>query len=104
MECRSSRTFRLKNYSDERLKEIVKSNLDCLLKVLNYNRDNQKNFFRNTSDLIPFASHPVMNFNWQDYFKPDFLQIGQFIKKNKMRMTMHPGQYTVLNSINERSL
>ena len=42
MECRSSRTFRLKNYSDERLKEIVKSNLDCLLKVLNYNRDNQK--------------------------------------------------------------
>ena len=102
LECRSSRTFRLKNYSEERLKEIVKLNLDCLLKILNYNRDNRIYFFRITSDLIPFASHSVMKFNWQQYFKPDFLQIGQFIKKNKMRITMHPGQYTVLNSINQK--
>jgi UV DNA damage endonuclease len=43
-----------------------------------------------------------MTFNWQDYFKSDFLEIGQFIKKNKMRITMHPGQYTVLNSINQK--
>ncbi|MFX1392764.1 MAG: UV DNA damage repair endonuclease UvsE [Promethearchaeota archaeon] len=102
LECRSSRTFRLKNYSEERLKERVKSNLDCLLNILRYNRDNQIYFFRITSDLIPFASHSIMKFNWQEYFNSDFLQIGQFIKKNNMRITMHPGQYTVLNSSNQK--
>ena len=102
LDCRSSRTFRLKNYSEKRLKEIIKSNLDCLLNILRYNKENRIYFFRITSDLIPFASHPIMNFYWQKYFKSDFLQIGQFIKKNKMRITMHPGQYTVLNSINQK--
>lgn len=102
LDCRSSRTFRLKNYSEKRLKEIVKSNLDCLLNILRYNKENRIYFFRISSDLIPFASHPIMNFDWQKYFKSDFLQIGQFIKKNKMRITMHPGQYTVLNSINQK--
>ncbi|MFW9898729.1 MAG: UV DNA damage repair endonuclease UvsE [Candidatus Thorarchaeota archaeon] len=108
LECRSSKTFRLKNYSENKLKEIVKSNLDCLSQILEYNRKNNLFFFRITSDLIPFASHPVMKFNWQDYFKQNFFQIGQFIKKNKMRITMHPGQYNVFNSVNhdvyERSL
>ncbi len=102
LDCRSSRTFRLKNYSEKRLKEIIKSNLDCLLNILKYNKENRIHFFRITSDLIPFASHSIMNFYWQKYFKSDFWQIGQFIKKNKMRITMHPGQYTVLNSINQK--
>ena len=101
LDCRSSRTFRLKNYSQEKLKEIVKSNLYCLMKILNYNLEKNIYFFRITSDLIPFASHPIMDFDWHNYFKPDFLQIGEFIKKNDMRITMHPGQYTVLNSINQ---
>ncbi|MFX0187664.1 MAG: UV DNA damage repair endonuclease UvsE [Candidatus Hodarchaeota archaeon] len=108
LECRSSKTFRLKNYSENKLKEIVKLNLDCLSQILKYNRNNNLFFFRITSDLIPFASHPVMKFNWQDYFKQNFFQIGQFIKTNKMRITMHPGQYNVFNSVNhdvyERSL
>lgn len=101
LECRSSKTFRLKNYSENRLKETVESNLDCLSQILDYNRKNNFLFFRITSDLIPFGSHPIMQFNWQDYFKKKFLKIGQYIKLNKMRITMHPGQYTVLNSINK---
>jgi len=39
-----------------------------------------------------------MKFNWQENFKETFKKIGGFIKSNKMRMSMHPGQYTVLNS------
>ncbi len=102
MDCRSSRTFRLKNYSESKLIETVKGNLDCLQKILEYNLDHNLYFFRITSDLIPFASHPIMKFDWQDYFKNEFRKIGSFIKKHDMRITMHPGQYTVLNSINNR--
>ena len=101
LECRSSRTFRLKNYSISRLKDTIKNNLNCLQEILDYNKKYGFLFFRITSDLIPFASHKVMDFQWQEYFKDIFLKIGDFIKKNQMRITMHPGQYTVLNSINE---
>lgn len=100
LKCRSSRTFRLKNYSEERLINTIGGNLDCLLQILKYNCENKIFFFRITSDLIPFASHPIMKFDWQDYFKLKFREIGKYIKQNKMRITMHPGQYTVLNSKN----
>jgi len=102
LNCKSSRTFRLKNYSEERLKEFIKNNLNCLKNILEFNYKNQLLFFRITSDLIPFASHPIMTFNWQDYFKSEFKEIGFYIKKKNMRITMHPGQYTVLNSKNEK--
>lgn len=101
LDCRSSRTFRLKNYSNEKFESTVKENLNCLQKILEFNRDNQILFFRITSDLISFASHPVLNFEWKEHFKTTFEDLGAFIRKNKMRITMHPGQYTVLNSINK---
>jgi len=71
------------------------------MKILEYNIKNNIFFFRITSDLIPFASHPVMQFKWQDHFKSTFKNIGNFIKDYGMRITMHPGQYTFLNSHNE---
>ncbi|MFX0029336.1 MAG: UV DNA damage repair endonuclease UvsE, partial [Candidatus Hermodarchaeota archaeon] len=98
LKCRSSRTFRLKNYAEERLIQTISNNLDCLGKILEFNVDNKILFFRITSDLIPFGSHPVMKFNWQDYFRTKFKVLGNFIKKNDIRITMHPGQYTVINS------
>ena len=100
--CKSSRTFRLKNYSEERFIETVDTNLKCLQKILEYNKNNKIFFFRITSDLIPFASHPIMKFEWQDYFKEKFNEIGNFIKEQNMRISMHPGQYTVLNSKSEK--
>ncbi len=96
--CRSSNTFRLKNYSEKRLKETINKNLECLQTILEFNVEHKVYFFRITSDLIPFGSHPVMNFNWQNHFSYKFIEIGDYIKKNKIRISMHPGQYTVINS------
>jgi UV DNA damage endonuclease len=101
LDCRSSRTFRLKNYSIEKVSETIDANLNCLESILDFNINNGIFFFRITSDLIPFASHPIMNFNWQNIFKSKFIEIGNIIKKNNIRISMHPGQYTVLNSTDE---
>jgi len=98
LDCRSSRTFRLINYSKQRLIETVEGNLECLKYILRYNLNKKLFFFRITSDLIPFGSHPIMDYNWQEHFKATFIEIGNYIKDNEMRITMHPGQYTVLNS------
>jgi len=55
-------------------------------------------FFRITSDLVPFASHPVCQFDWLKCFKDQLASIGAFIRLNDIRISMHPGQYTLLNS------
>jgi len=76
----------------------VLNNLDCLLAILNFNVEHNILFFRITSDLVPFASHPVCKFDWLTYFKQDFRDIGSYISSRRIRISMHPGQYTILNS------
>ncbi len=96
--CTSASTFRLSSWSEDRFKETVKHNLACLERILQWNIENGIYFFRITSDLIPFASHPVCSVDWQSMFSEQFAQIGRFIADNSIRVSMHPGQYTVLNS------
>ncbi|MGB9977990.1 UV DNA damage repair endonuclease UvsE [Methanobacterium sp.] len=96
--CKGAKTFRLKSYSHERFIETAKNNLDCLLTMLKFNVENNLLFFRITSRLIPFASHPIMDFDWQEYFKDNFNEINEFIHENDIRISMHPGQFVVINS------
>ena len=100
--CKTDSRFKLKNYSKERLLQTVNNNLSCLLKVLNFNLDNNIYFFRISSDTIPFASHPICKVNWKKEFKDIFEQIGDFINKNKIRISMHPDQFVILNTDNKK--
>jgi len=100
--CRSNRTFRLKSYSEERLKETVENNLDCLMKILRFNVRHNLLFFRITSDLVPFASHPICRFSWQEHFEEHFESIGDFIQGNSMRVSMHPDPFIVINSLDNK--
>lgn len=99
--CSTNRTFRLASYSEELLKEKIRSNLDCLKKILKYNVQNGIFFFRISSDIIPFASHEICKFNWQKEFKQDFKEMGDFIIKNNMRISMHPDQFVLINALNK---
>ncbi len=99
--CTPSRTFRLASYAAERLAETVRWNLDCLERILEFNRGNGLLFFRVTSDLVPFASHPVCAFPWFDEFAPRFAALGKFIRRSGMRISMHPDQFTLINSPGE---
>lgn len=100
--CTSSSTFRLKSYTEERLISTVEQNLKCLKRILKFNVENDILLFRITSDLVPFASHPICTFDWQSHFTNEFQEIGKFARENGMRLTLHPGQYTVLNSKTEQ--
>ncbi len=91
----------MKNASKERLLEIISHNLISLENIIDYNIKNNILLFRISSDLIPFGSSPVNSIEWWNVFSLKLESIGKKIKENNMRVSMHPGQYTVLNSPNE---
>ena len=94
----SPSTFRLVSYSENRLIQTIRDNLIHLNQILKYNVKNNLLFFRISSDLIPFASHPICKFSWYKFFQSEFKQIGDYIKKYNIRITMHPDQFVILNS------
>lgn len=95
------KTCTLKNATEDCLREIIAFNLQSLSRVLDYNIKNNIKLFRISSDIIPFGSSPVNSLKWWEEFQEELEQIGNKIKKSKMRVSMHPGQYTVLNSPKE---
>ena len=99
IDCKGDHTFRLQSYTEERLIATVAENLACLQQILAFNLRHELLFFRITSDLVPFASHPVNQFGWQSYFQPQLREIGQFITEHGIRISMHPDQFTLINSL-----
>lgn len=91
----------IKNATPHLLSALIQSNLKALSNILDYDIKNGIKLFRISSDIIPFASHPVNMLKWWVEFKDQLRIIGNKALSNGMRLSMHPGQYTVLNSANE---
>ncbi len=96
--CSPNSTFRLRNYSEENLISKLSYNLGCLKKILEFNVQNKLLFFRISSDLVPFASHPVCQYNWVKHFKNELKETGSFIKTHQIRISMHPDPFVLINA------
>ena len=94
----AARTVRLANATPERLRELTEANLAALEEILRWNARHGIQVFRITSNLVPFASHPANGGAWWAEFAPRFHAIGRLMGRERMRLSTHPGQYTVLGS------
>ncbi|MEM0438138.1 MAG: UV DNA damage repair endonuclease UvsE [Candidatus Micrarchaeia archaeon] len=101
--CTANTTFRLASYSHARMRECISNNLACLERILKFNLENRLMFFRISSDIVPFASHPVCDYDWAGIHGAHFRRIGRFIRENGMRISMHPDQFVLINS-NEKGV
>jgi len=92
------RALRKKDITEDRLREVVAENLEVLERIIDYNGSQGIRLFRITSDLIPFGSSPLNDIDWGEGFRESWTRIGGKIRDLGIRVSMHPGQYTVLNS------
>ena len=95
------RSVMQRNATPEKLTEVTAHNLEALEKMVDYNIANDIRLYRISSDLIPFGLSPVNALDWPEIHKETFDRIGAKIRKNGIRVSLHPGQYTVLNSPTE---
>lgn len=100
-EAGNAKTFRLASYSADRLRQTVAHNLLNVLSMLAFNGAHGLRHFRLSSDLVPFASHPVCDLDWVGEFAATFSEIGAFARAHGMRLSAHPGQFVLLNSPKE---
>lgn len=103
----ASKTLTLTNYKklgvkrgEEKRCILLEENLENFLQILKYNQFNNIHFYRMTSHLVPLLTYLNSYNNILKKYKNKLEEIGEFIKKNNMRVDMHPDQYLVLNSIN----
>lgn len=93
------KTTRKANASPERLMELIEHNLKAVDKMLDYNIRNGIRMYRISSDIIPFGSDAETNqLDWVRLFSEQFEKLSEKIHAYDIRVSMHPGQYTVLNS------
>ncbi len=93
--------------ADEKLWDIMKGNIEStrLLVERVGALDENLRMVRLSSDILPVYTEPVWSRFWRlpdvrNYCERGFKQIGDVARKNRVRLSFHPGQFTVLASDN----
>lgn len=91
--------------AEERLFEVIEHNLSSQYKILTYvnTLPEKLKMMRISSDLLPLYTHKEYAYFYsstliKEYISSEFSKIGEFARKNNIRLSMHPGQFCVLAS------
>ncbi len=82
--------------------ELALANIRDLLTILKWNKENDINFFRISSNIFPWASeYNIEELKQFEKIKLAASMAGDFAKSNSMRLTSHPGPFNKLCSPKE---
>lgn len=94
----TNRRIRLQNLTYDNVMKIFLQNLSDFKEILKFCKDTGFSVFRLGSNFIPFFSHPLFKDKWVYEIEDILKREAKFIKSFDIRITMHPGQFVVLNS------
>ncbi len=82
----------------------LKVSIEHLHAVFAYCADQEISMYRMTASLAPYATHPDFpQFHRQvEESLPELAELGAAARAQDLRLSTHPGQYIVLNSVDER--
>jgi len=96
-----------KQVAEEKLWDLVKGNIEAtkLLVERVGNLNENLRMVRLSSDILPVYTEPTWSyfyrsFNVRKYLEHHFLTVGDIARRHGVRLSFHPGQYTVLASDN----
>jgi UV DNA damage repair endonuclease len=101
--------------AEEKLWDLMKQNIESVRKLVEKvgTLDDELRLVRISSDILPVYTQPDYSYFWRlpdvkAYAEQHFAQVGALARAHNVRLSFHPGQFTVLASENpgivERSI
>jgi UV DNA damage endonuclease len=94
--------------AEQKLWDLMVSNIQATQKLVDRVGELHENLrmVRISSDILPVYTEPTFSYFWRrpdviDYLERNFILVGNSARASGTRLSMHPGQFTVLASINE---
>ena len=93
--------------AEQRLWDLMERNIEACYKLVARvgTLDEDLRMVRLSSDILPVYTEPSWKWFWRqsdvrDYAERNFCRVGQLARENRVRLSFHPGQFTVLASSN----
>lgn len=93
--------------AEQRLWDIMVHNIRSYYKLIEYvgSLPNELRMVRLGSDVLPVYTHPIWRYYWKRsdvvrYCEKHLARVGALARSRDVRLSMHPGQFTVLASDN----
>jgi UV DNA damage repair endonuclease len=96
-----------KQVAEDKLWDLMKGNIESIQKLVERvgGLDDGLRMVRISSDILPVYTESTWSYFWRDpgvirYAEQAFGRVGELARKNNVRLSFHPGQFTVLASDN----
>jgi UV DNA damage endonuclease len=96
-----------RSVAEDKLWELVKQNIEATRKLVEKvgTLDEPLRMVRLSSDILPVYTHPDWRYFYlrpdvRAYLETNFKRVGDIGRSQRVRLSMHPGQFTVLASDN----
>ena len=96
-----------RNVAEEKLWDLMKQNIESVRMLVERvgEQDESLRMVRISSDILPVYTEPTYSYFWRqpdvvEYCERHFGVVGDIARRRNVRLSMHPGQFTVLASDN----
>jgi len=94
-----------RDVAEQRLWDIMEHNIKAIYRLVDYvgSLEHELRMVRLSSDILPVYTHNDWSYFWRQpdvvaYCEREFARVGELARTSDVRLSFHPGQFTVLAS------